>query len=166
MALYAYRHVIANERTCYWLLHRLRRPHGVESPRCSSRRQRWMMEHGRPEYRCKHCGYHFSLLRELTCIAAGRRRQGGPWPQLWLPSGSRRARWPVNFRSASGSPGACWPSSVKRSRIIRYCTNCVVRSKLMKPISVVASRLGKDAEQLTKRSSSVFAPARDASAPW
>ncbi len=65
MALHAYRHVIANERMCYWLRHRLRRPHGVECPRCSSRRQRRMMEHRRPEYRCKHCGYHFSLLTRI-----------------------------------------------------------------------------------------------------
>ena len=34
MALYAYRHVIANERTCYWLLHRLRWPHGVSCQHC------------------------------------------------------------------------------------------------------------------------------------
>jgi hypothetical protein len=26
MAHYAYRHVIANERVCYWLIHRLRWP--------------------------------------------------------------------------------------------------------------------------------------------
>jgi len=62
MALYAYRHVIANERTCYWLLHRLRWPDGVECPGCQSRSYWHMLERGRPEYRCKQCGYHFSLL--------------------------------------------------------------------------------------------------------
>ena len=32
MGLYAYRHVIANERICFWLLHRLRWPDGVRCP--------------------------------------------------------------------------------------------------------------------------------------
>ncbi len=62
MALYAYRHVIANERTCYWLLHRLRWPHGVRYPRCASVEVWRMDERGRCEYRCKACRYHFSLL--------------------------------------------------------------------------------------------------------
>lgn len=62
MALYAYRHVISNERTCYWLLHRLRWPDGVRCPRCQSPSYWRMLERGRPEYRCKQCRYHFSLL--------------------------------------------------------------------------------------------------------
>jgi transposase-like protein len=62
MALYDYRHIISNERTCYWLLHRLRWPSGVYCPRCESRSWWRMPEQGRPEYRCKQCRYHFSLL--------------------------------------------------------------------------------------------------------
>jgi len=62
MALYAYRHVIANERTCYWMLHRFHWPTGVICPRCSNRRIWRMCEKGRNEYRCQKCRYHFSLL--------------------------------------------------------------------------------------------------------
>lgn len=62
MALYAYRHVIANERTCYWLLHRLRWPDGVRCPRCQSGAVWRMDEGGRCDYRCKGCHYHFSVL--------------------------------------------------------------------------------------------------------
>lgn len=62
MALYAYRHVIANERICYRLLHRLRWPDGVVCPRCLSRQIWRMAEQGRDDYRCRECGYHFSLL--------------------------------------------------------------------------------------------------------
>lgn len=62
MALYAYRHVIANERTCYWLLHRLRWPNGVGCPRCHTHRAWRMDDRGRCDYRCKACRYHFSLL--------------------------------------------------------------------------------------------------------
>jgi transposase-like protein len=62
MSLYAYRHVIANERTCYWLLHRLRWPGGVECPRCNGRQVWRMDDRGRCEYRCIGCRYHFSLL--------------------------------------------------------------------------------------------------------
>lgn len=62
MSLYTYRHVISNERTCYWMLHRLRWPKKVECPRCKSQKNWKMYESGRPEYRCKQCRYHFSLL--------------------------------------------------------------------------------------------------------
>lgn len=62
MAIYAYRHVFANERTCYWMLHRLRWPNGVICPKCSNRRIWRMCEKGRNEYRCQGCRYHFSLL--------------------------------------------------------------------------------------------------------
>jgi hypothetical protein len=47
MALYAYRHVIANERTCYWSLHRLRWDQGVKCPRCQETEVRRMDDHGR-----------------------------------------------------------------------------------------------------------------------
>jgi len=62
MALYAHRHVVSNERTCYWFLHRLRWPTGVQCPRYDNKSMWRMMERGRPEYRCKACRYHFSLL--------------------------------------------------------------------------------------------------------
>jgi transposase-like protein len=62
MAIYAYRHVFANERTCYWMLHRLRWPRGVTCPKCSHRHVWRMNEKGRYKYRCKKCLYHFSLL--------------------------------------------------------------------------------------------------------
>ena len=62
MALYAYRHVVANERTCYWLLHRLKWPNGVRCPRCESPQVWRMDDRGRCDYRCKACRYHFSLL--------------------------------------------------------------------------------------------------------
>jgi len=62
MSLYAYRHVFSNERTCFWLLHRLRWSEGPLCPRCGSQSYWRMMEHGRPEYRCRVCRYHYSLL--------------------------------------------------------------------------------------------------------
>lgn len=62
MSLYTYRHVISNERTCYWMLHRIRWPKKVICPRCQSVTVWHMRESGRPEYRCKQCRYHFSLL--------------------------------------------------------------------------------------------------------
>jgi len=62
MGLYAYRHVISNERCCYRLLHRLRWPQGVNCPRCGARDVWRMSKQGRSEYRCKRCRYHFSLL--------------------------------------------------------------------------------------------------------
>lgn len=62
MALYAYRHVVANEWTCYWLLHRLRWPKGVCCPRCEGQQVWRMDDRGRCDYRCKVCRYHFSLL--------------------------------------------------------------------------------------------------------
>lgn len=61
MWLYDYRHIIANERTCYWFIHRLRWPTGVSCPACQGR-QIWVMrEQGIVRYRCKGCRYHFSL---------------------------------------------------------------------------------------------------------
>lgn len=62
MSLYTYRHVISNERTCYWMLHRIRWPKKVSCPRCQSVTVWNMQESGRPEYRCKQCRYHFSLF--------------------------------------------------------------------------------------------------------
>jgi len=62
MALYAYRHVVANERTCYWLIHRLRWPNGVCCLRCKADGIWRMDDRGRCDYRCKACRYHFSLL--------------------------------------------------------------------------------------------------------
>lgn len=61
MGLYDYRHVIANERTCYWLIHRLRWPEGVSCPRCQSREIWAMREGGLARYRCKRRQRHFSL---------------------------------------------------------------------------------------------------------
>lgn len=62
MALYAYRHVVANERTCYRLFHRLRWPRGVRCPRCQSPQVWRLDDRGRCDYRCQPCRYHFSLL--------------------------------------------------------------------------------------------------------
>jgi transposase len=62
MAIYAYRHVFANERICYWTLHRLRWPRGVICPKCYHCHVWRMNENGRYKYRCKKCLYHFSLL--------------------------------------------------------------------------------------------------------
>lgn len=61
MGLYAYRHVIANERTCYRLVHRLRWPAGVACPACGHGATWAMAERGSVRYRCKACGRHFSL---------------------------------------------------------------------------------------------------------
>lgn len=61
MGLYDYRHIIANERTCYWLIHRLRWPEGVICPRCQGREIWVMREGGIARYRCKGCRRHFSL---------------------------------------------------------------------------------------------------------
>ena len=61
MGLYDYRHVIANERTCYWLIHRLRWPEGVICPVCQCREIWIMREGGGARYRCKGCQRHFSL---------------------------------------------------------------------------------------------------------
>lgn len=61
MGLYDYRHIIANERTCYWFIHRLRWPTGASCPACQGR-QIWVMrEQGIVRYRCKDCRCHFSL---------------------------------------------------------------------------------------------------------
>jgi transposase-like protein len=62
MSIYSYRHVISNERTCYWMLHHLRWPGKVTCPRCLSTSSWTMREKWRPKYRCKDCRYHFSLL--------------------------------------------------------------------------------------------------------
>lgn len=61
MGLYDYRHVIANERTCYWFIHRLRWPDGVRCSGCGKSRVWAMRERGIVRYRCKDCGLHFSL---------------------------------------------------------------------------------------------------------
>lgn len=62
MALYAYRRVVANERACWQLVHRLRWPSGTRCPACQARRP-WRMHHrGRPAYRCRACGRHFNVL--------------------------------------------------------------------------------------------------------
>jgi len=62
MGLYDYRHVIANERTCYWFIHRLRWPRGVVCPGCASPHVFAMRERGTVRYRCKACRRRFSLL--------------------------------------------------------------------------------------------------------
>ena len=61
MGLYDYRHVIANERTCFWFIHCLRWPQGVCCPSCGERRIYTMREGGLVRYRCQHCQRHFSL---------------------------------------------------------------------------------------------------------
>lgn len=62
MSLYTYRHAIANERVCYWMLHRLWWPEKVTCPRCQSTKIWKMHDGGRARYRCKECRFHFSLL--------------------------------------------------------------------------------------------------------
>lgn len=62
MSLYTYRHAISNERTCYWMLHRLRWPKKVTCPRCHATKSWKMHDSGRPRYRCKECRFHYSLL--------------------------------------------------------------------------------------------------------
>jgi transposase-like protein len=62
MSLYAYRRVIANEQTCWRLLHRLRWPDGVRCPSCRSARPWRMHQRGRLEYRCRQCRRHFNTL--------------------------------------------------------------------------------------------------------
>jgi transposase-like protein len=61
MGLYDYRHVIANERTCFWFIHRLRWPQGVRCAECGAARIYTMREGGLARYRCKDCARHFSL---------------------------------------------------------------------------------------------------------
>jgi transposase-like protein len=61
MGLYDYRHVIANERTCFWFIHRLRWPQGVRGPACDSATIWAMREQGAVRYRCKACRARFSL---------------------------------------------------------------------------------------------------------
>ena len=61
MGLYDYRHVIANERTCFWFIHRLRWPHGARCPSCGGQHIYTMHEGGLARYRCKYCQRHFSL---------------------------------------------------------------------------------------------------------
>lgn len=61
MGLYSYRHVIANERTCFWFIHRLRWPRGVRCPDCGGCAIYAMHEARLPRYRCKGCRRHFSL---------------------------------------------------------------------------------------------------------
>ncbi len=68
MGLYAYRHMIANERICFWLLHRLRWPDGVRCPVCRAREVWAMHERGIVRYRCKTCRRHFSI-RTGTVLA-------------------------------------------------------------------------------------------------
>lgn len=61
MGLYLYRHVIANERTSFWFVHRLRWPRGVRCPDCGSSTIYTMREGALPRYRCKVCARHFSV---------------------------------------------------------------------------------------------------------
>lgn len=61
MGLYDYRHVIANERTCFWFIQRLRWPQGVRCPGCGGARVYTMREGRLARYRCKGCQQHFSL---------------------------------------------------------------------------------------------------------
>ncbi len=60
MSLYAYRRFLASERLCQRLWHQLRWPRGVRCPACEARRIWRMREGGRPDYRCRRCGHHFS----------------------------------------------------------------------------------------------------------
>lgn len=71
MGLYDYRHVIANERTCFWFIHRLRWPQGVRCPGCDSTAIYAMREHGSVRYRCKTCRMRFSL-RTGTALEGSR----------------------------------------------------------------------------------------------
>jgi transposase-like protein len=71
MGLYDYRHIIANERTCYWFIHRLRWPEGVVCPGCGARHPYAMREDGAVRYRCRGCARHFSL-RTGTALAGSR----------------------------------------------------------------------------------------------
>ena len=61
MGLYDYRHIIANERTCYWFIHRLRWPTRVSCPACQGQQIWAMREQGIVRYRCKGCRCRFSL---------------------------------------------------------------------------------------------------------
>lgn len=72
MGLYDYRHIIANERTCYWLIRRLRWPEGVRCPACQGREIWVMRERGIARYRGKVCRRHFSL-RTGTVFERSRR---------------------------------------------------------------------------------------------
>ena len=56
MGLYDYRHVIANERTCYWFIHRLRWPKGPVCPGRGTARPYAMREQGTVRYRCRGVG--------------------------------------------------------------------------------------------------------------
>lgn len=69
MGLYDYRHVIANERTCFWFIHRLRWPRGVRCPACDSATVWAMREQGAVGYRCKACRRHFSLRSNGVHVA-------------------------------------------------------------------------------------------------
>lgn len=71
MGLYDYRHVIANERTCFWFIHRLRWPRGVVCPTCGARHIYAMRESGTVRYRCQDCARHFSL-RTGTALEGSR----------------------------------------------------------------------------------------------
>jgi len=62
MALYAYRQVVAQERKCWQLLHRVRWPTGVRCPYCAAARAWRMHQRGRVEYRCRTCRRHFNVL--------------------------------------------------------------------------------------------------------
>ncbi len=72
MGLYDYRHIIANERTCYWLIRRWRWPEGGRCPACQGREIWVMRERGIARYRCKVCRRHFSL-RTGTVFERSRR---------------------------------------------------------------------------------------------
>lgn len=72
MGLYDYRHVIANERTCYWFIHRLRWPKGPLCPGCGVSHPYAMRERGIVRYRCRDCRLRFSL-RTGTVFEGSRR---------------------------------------------------------------------------------------------
>jgi len=58
MGLYDYRHVIANERTCFWFIHRSGWSQGVRCPECGAARIYTIREAGLARYRCKDCARH------------------------------------------------------------------------------------------------------------
>lgn len=118
MGLYDYRHVIANERTCYGMIHRLRWPEGVICPVCHGREIWAMREGGIDRYRCKGCRCHFSL------------RTGTVFDRSRLPltkwvlaiglfaSASRRGISRASLTSPCGSPGRCWAAGCGEKRRI------------------------------------------------
>lgn len=82
VGLYAYRTILASERTCRQLLRRVRWPKGRPCPRCGYSRVWHMREAGREEYRCRRCGCHFS---ETTGTLFAKTRM--PLSKWFLPIG-------------------------------------------------------------------------------